>query len=69
MRNCCGNCGWWEADLVDAVTGCAMPEVRVSNCRVHLKDTDRDDSCRCHSRMCSAPEAIERRNLGQEGWR
>ena len=41
----------------------AMPEVTIANCRVHLRDTTRDDGCNCHSDVCSEAEALERRTL------
>ena len=45
------------------MTGRAMPEVEVANCRVHLRDTTRDDCCNCHSDISTESEALERRAL------
>ena len=63
MRNC-GTCRYWQAEIVDSMTGRAMPEVEAANCRVHLRDVTRDDCCNCHSDLCSESEAIERRAVG-----
>ncbi len=63
MGSNCGTCRYWQAEIVDSMTGCAMPEVGLANCRVHLRDTERDDWCNCHSDQCSETEAIERRSL------
>ena len=59
MRNCCGNCDWWQAEVVDAATGRAMPEVQIANCRVHLTDTERDECCNKHSGRCNEERAWE----------
>ena len=63
MSRNCGTCRYWQAEIVDSMTGRAMPEVTIANCRVHLRDTDRDDSCNCHSDVCTEAEALERRAI------
>ena len=63
MSRNCGTCRYWQAEIVDSMTGRAMPEVTIANCRVHLRDTTRDDCCNCHSDVCSEAEALERRTL------
>ena len=65
MKAECGTCRCWQAEVVDSMTGRAMPDVFVANCKVHLKDTERDDWCRCHSDCCTEAEALERRALEQ----
>lgn len=61
MSRNCGTCRYWQAEIVDSMTGRAMPEVTIANCRVHLRDTTRDDCCNSHSDVCSEAEALERR--------
>lgn len=59
MSRNCGTCRYWQEEIVDSMTGRAMPEVTIANCRVHLRDTTRDDCCNCQHNAIIAEGGAE----------